>query len=185
MESPTGIGTALVRARQERGLSQRALGGIVGVKQQQIARWEASDYACASLARVEEVARALGIGSAGAATSLLAAEAPAAYRTDVAPVRDLAEVVTRIRGCSQDLRARFGVRRLGVYGSFVSGEQTPDSDVDILGELDVVDFDNEIGGAVFLQRVLGRRVDFTLASELHPSIRQRVLGEVLYVWEAR
>jgi ribosome-binding protein aMBF1 (putative translation factor) len=50
---------ALIRARIARGLSQRELAERLGLKEQQIQRYEATGYATASLKRVIEVARAL------------------------------------------------------------------------------------------------------------------------------
>jgi ribosome-binding protein aMBF1 (putative translation factor) len=52
---------ALIQARIAAGLSQRELAARLGLKEQQIQRYEATDYASASLARVREVARALGL----------------------------------------------------------------------------------------------------------------------------
>lgn len=49
----------LIRARIARGLSQRALAHLLGVREQQIQRYEAEAYASASLRRLSEVAAAL------------------------------------------------------------------------------------------------------------------------------
>lgn len=57
--------TALIRARIARGLSQRDLAERLGIKEQQIQRYEATEYASASLARIREVAGALDSGSCG------------------------------------------------------------------------------------------------------------------------
>jgi ribosome-binding protein aMBF1 (putative translation factor) len=53
---------ALIEARIAAGWSQRELAERLGLKEQQIQRYEATDYASASLERVQSVARALGIG---------------------------------------------------------------------------------------------------------------------------
>ena len=52
----------LIKARIARGLSQKSLAGRLGLKEQQIQRYEASEYASASLARVRSVAEVLGEG---------------------------------------------------------------------------------------------------------------------------
>ena len=52
---------ALVRARIASGLTQRALAERLGLKEQQVQRYESEGYASASLARLQEVMRALGI----------------------------------------------------------------------------------------------------------------------------
>ena len=51
----------LIRARIASGLSQRELADRLGLKEQQIQRYEASDYASASFTRIREVVSALGI----------------------------------------------------------------------------------------------------------------------------
>ena len=52
----------LIKARIARGLSQKDLAEEIGLKEQQIQRYEATDYATANLARIKEVANALGVG---------------------------------------------------------------------------------------------------------------------------
>lgn len=51
----------LIRARIASGLSHRGLADRLGLKEQQIQRYEASDYASASFTRIREVVSALGI----------------------------------------------------------------------------------------------------------------------------
>jgi DNA-binding XRE family transcriptional regulator len=51
----------LIRARIARGLTQKDLARKLGVKEQQIQRYEETDYASASLSRVNEVIKALDI----------------------------------------------------------------------------------------------------------------------------
>lgn len=52
---------ALVRARIAAGLSQKELADRLDLKEQQIQRYEATDYAGASMSRLREVCRALGL----------------------------------------------------------------------------------------------------------------------------
>ena len=60
----------LIRARIARGLSQRQLAQLVGLKEQQIQRYESNDYSNVDLGRVQEIARALtGDASTGTAQS--------------------------------------------------------------------------------------------------------------------
>ena len=51
----------LIKARIARGLSQKELAARIGLKEQQIQRYEATDYASANLARIKEVASAFGV----------------------------------------------------------------------------------------------------------------------------
>jgi ribosome-binding protein aMBF1 (putative translation factor) len=52
---------ALIRARIAAGLTQKALAARLGLKEQQIQRYEATRYASANLARIQAVADALGV----------------------------------------------------------------------------------------------------------------------------
>jgi ribosome-binding protein aMBF1 (putative translation factor) len=52
---------ALIQARIASGLSQKELAARLGLREQQIQRYEATEYASASLSRVANVIRALGI----------------------------------------------------------------------------------------------------------------------------
>ena len=51
--------TTLIKARIARGMSQKDLAERIGLKEQQIQRYESTDYASASLSRIKEVAGAL------------------------------------------------------------------------------------------------------------------------------
>jgi uncharacterized protein len=58
---------------------------------------------------------------------------------------------------------RLGARRLGLFGSFARGEARPDSDVDLLVELDRRTFDRYMDLKLRLEQLLGRPVDLVLA----------------------
>ena len=75
------------------------------------------------------------------------------------------------------LRA-LGVARLQVFGSVARGEAGPDSDVDLLvdlrSDLDLFDF---IDVKLFLEDVLGCKVDLVEPDALKARVRERVLRE--------
>lgn len=175
MRYPLDIGVGLVAARRARRVSQRELGVQIGVAQQQIARWEAAEYRSVTLERVDAVARALDLRDA---TDYLPREPGAATW----PVRDLGEVAARVRAHGSDLSERWGITRIGVFGSFASGEQTPTSDVELL-----VEMAGEGKGpcrevAEYLEGVLGREVELSDPALLTARRRTRVLSETVYVW---
>ena len=100
----------------------------------------------------------------------------------VTPVADKAEVFERIDRLRPALDA-FGVRRIGLFGSFVRGEQRADSDVDLLVEFrpDEKTFRNFIDAADLLEDVLGRRIDFVTRESLSRHIGPYILREVEHV----
>jgi predicted nucleotidyltransferase len=94
---------------------------------------------------------------------------------------ELRSLLTRLCSYLPELRERYQVKRLGIFGSFVRGEQQPDSDLDIL-----VDF--EVAPSFFefmrlenqLQELLGHKVDLVMTRALKPNIGERILHEVVY-----
>ena len=75
----------------------------------------------------------------------------------------------------------FGVKELGVFGSFARNEQRPDSDVDVLVELERETFRDYMGLLGFLETLFGRKVDLVMKDTIKPIIRERVLNETVYV----
>lgn len=83
---------------------------------------------------------------------------------------------------AKPLLDRYGVARIGVFGSVARGEAGPDSDVDVLVEFDPA----RVPGWEFfglsedLAEVLKRPVDVVTAKSLKRLMRDRVLNEVVY-----
>ncbi len=84
----------------------------------------------------------------------------------------------------RELRQKYNVKEIGIFGSYVRGEQKSKSDVDILVEfeesstLSLLDF---IGLENYLSDVLGVKVDLVEKHTLKPRIGKRVLEEVVNV----
>ncbi|MFU8890118.1 MAG: helix-turn-helix domain-containing protein [Anaerosomatales bacterium] len=181
------IGEALVAARAAQGLTQRELAAKLGVHQQQVARWERERYGCVSLSRLERVADVLGV----AGEPLLAAETPAGYKaatveapdaTAVTPVRDLGEIVARIRAHADELEERYGVTRIDVFGSFARGEQTAESDIDLIVEVAEPTLETVFGSERRLQEILGRETQAGSLRAINPRVRKNVEEDLVRVW---
>ena len=91
------------------------------------------------------------------------------------------EIEDTLRRQLPELRRRFKVRRIGVFGSVVRGEQRGRSDLDILVEYSETPF---LLAIVALKRhlteLVGERVDLVPASALKPAHRRTILNEVVY-----
>ncbi|MDE2888450.1 MAG: nucleotidyltransferase family protein [Gemmatimonadota bacterium] len=80
------------------------------------------------------------------------------------------------------LERRFGVQRIGLYGSYAAGMQQEDSDVDLVVELKEPRFDDLAGLHIYLEQALGCRVDIRrLCKNLRTRFIQRIEEEALYV----
>ncbi len=73
-----------------------------------------------------------------------------------------------------------GVKNIGLFGSFVRGDQTPLSDIDILVEFmpEKHTFDNFMEVAFLLEEILGRKVELVTPEALSPYIGPHILKEV-------
>ena len=78
------------------------------------------------------------------------------------------------------LRTEYGVRRIGLFGSCVRGEEGAESDLDVLVEFDRKTFRNYMGLKFFLEDALGRPVDLVIRESIKPRLRGQILGEVEY-----
>ena len=63
LEVISGLPSMLIKARIAQGMSQKDLAERIGLKEQQIQRYEATDYSSASLSRIREVVSGLSCGS--------------------------------------------------------------------------------------------------------------------------
>ena len=81
-----------------------------------------------------------------------------------------------------DLKKKYGVKRIGFFGSFARSEQKEMSDVDVLVEFEkgAKTFDNYMDLRFFLEDIFGRKVDLVILDALKPDIRDRILEEVKY-----
>jgi hypothetical protein len=101
----------------------------------------------------------------------------------VAPRRRRPAVIKKLEAQAPAIHAEFGVKRIGIFGSFARGEQTRKSDVDVL-----VDFaagyatlKNFVGLAEYLEALFNRNVDLITVEGLDKYIRHRVETEVIWV----
>jgi len=92
----------------------------------------------------------------------------------------LHEMMELLREHTPELRKRFSVARIGLFGSVVRDEATPESDVDVLVEFAEPTFDNYMGLKFHLEELFGVEVDLVLADSLKPRLKPYIEGEVVY-----
>jgi predicted nucleotidyltransferase len=92
------------------------------------------------------------------------------------------DIMAALRDRLPELRERYGVRSLGIFGSYVRGEQGKRSDLDILVEFDRVPTLFEfVRLERHLSQQLGVKVDLVMKSALKPTIGRYILEEVVPV----
>ncbi len=95
--------------------------------------------------------------------------------------KSTAGILDQIAAVRQELKDRYSVTRIGIFGSAAMGEIRPDSDVDILVELAVPTFDHYMDLKFRLEDVLNRSVDLVLEETVKPRLKPIIAKEVLYV----
>src|SRR5437870_3478265 len=68
------------------------------------------------------------------------------------------QIISTLRN-RKDVLKQYKVRKIGLFGSYAAGTQTPKSDIDFLVEFDEPTFDNFMGLCEYLEKLFGRKVD--------------------------
>ncbi|MBI5700233.1 nucleotidyltransferase family protein [Candidatus Saganbacteria bacterium] len=77
----------------------------------------------------------------------------------------------------------YGVKKIGLFGSYIKNEATKDSDVDVLVEFNAKTFDNYMGLKLLLESLFKTKVDLVINSAIRPELRTSILRTVKYVKE--
>ena len=92
------------------------------------------------------------------------------------------DALALLRKHEPDIKKRFGVSKIGIFGSFVRGEERPDSDVDVLVTFRTGEktFDNYMDCKFYLEDLFGRKVDLVMKGSIKKRLKPYILGEVIY-----
>jgi len=80
------------------------------------------------------------------------------------------------------LREKYGVTKIGLFGSYARGEENHESDVDIVVELEKPDLFYLIGLKQSFQEAMNINVDIVrLRKEMNQVLKKRILKDAIYV----
>ena len=95
---------------------------------------------------------------------------------------NLEEIEKILNEHKEELRRKYKIKEIGIFGSFVRGENKKESDVDILVEFE------EVPGLIkfieieeYLSKLLGRKVDLVRKPSIREELKDGILKEVVYV----
>ena len=88
--------------------------------------------------------------------------------------------ILRLLQANRDAIRAYGVRRLGLFGSYASGEATDASDIDLVVEFEKKTFDAYMDLKAYLEELLQRRVDLVLADAVKPRLRSAIVDGAVY-----
>ena len=94
------------------------------------------------------------------------------------------EVLRKLKDAEADLRAQ-GVAHAALFSSLARGEQRPDSDIDIMVELDPaahVDLFAYVGVQQYVASLFGGRADVVNRAGLKPHLRPKATADAIYAF---
>ena len=97
-------------------------------------------------------------------------------------MKDLEEIKKILKKELSYLKEKYKVKKLGIFGSYIRGENKKGSDIDIL-----VEFDNDadlfdlIGLSLYLEEKIQQKVDIIPWKSIRNEIKKTVLREVVTI----
>ena len=92
------------------------------------------------------------------------------------------EVIEFLKSQKGYFATEFSVSKLGIFGSYARGEVRPESDLDIVVELDKPDLFSLIGVKQSIEEVLSVRVDVVrVRKSMNQVLKRRIEKDVIYV----
>ena len=97
-------------------------------------------------------------------------------------MKTLNEVKTIIRKHRDVLAERYGIAVVGIFGSYVRDEQGQHSDIDLLADiLRPISLLELVGAELYLNEVLGVKVDLVPKRDVREELRETILREAIAV----
>ena len=98
-------------------------------------------------------------------------------------VSSIGEIVAYLKNNKRAFYDKFGVTRIGIFGSFVRDGQTPSSDIDMVVEIEESrkNIHNFLQLKRFLEKEMARRIDLGFEHSLKPSVREKIKEQIIYV----
>ena len=94
-------------------------------------------------------------------------------------IRDIKRILAKHK---RELKERYGVKEIAIFGSFVRGEAKEDSDLDILVEFDKVpDLLKFIEVEEYIESLLGIKVDLVRKSVIRKEIKDKVMKNIAVI----
>jgi uncharacterized protein len=92
----------------------------------------------------------------------------------------LEQIKAFLSGNKEELRSKYKVTEIGIFGSFIRGEQRESSDIDVLVDFEEgADLFNLVGLALYLEERFHHKVDVIPKRALREEIKRNVLSEVV------
>ncbi len=97
-------------------------------------------------------------------------------------MKTLEEIKEILNNNKEILRKKYKVKEIGIFGSYVRGEQRKKSDVDILVEFEEpVSLLKLVSVENFLKEIVGMKVEVIPKKDIRSELKEKILKEVVYI----
>lgn len=92
-------------------------------------------------------------------------------------------IIRKLESSFRDIQYNYGVKRIGLFGSYARGDEKPESDIDILVEFNAgkATFDNFMQLASDLEEIFHKHVDLLTCDGVSKYIRPYIEKEVIWI----
>ncbi|SRR5579885_1454844 len=97
-------------------------------------------------------------------------------------MKTLDEIKNVLKSHKEELREKYKVKEIGIFGSYIRGEQKESSDLDILVEYETVPgLFKFLELEIYLEELLGTKVDLVRKQAIKSRLKDLILKEVVYL----
>ncbi len=90
------------------------------------------------------------------------------------------EIIQRLQERQDEMRARFSVQRIGIFGSYLQGNASEKSDIDLIVDLSEPTFDHYMDLKFYLEALFERPVDLVLSDTIKRRLKPVIQKEAAY-----
>ena len=163
----TTLGSAIRQERKARNMSQDELASLVGLSKCQISRVE--NGLAKSLSTMDAVLKALSLS-------------PVIELKPVKTELTSLSVVRILKKFKEENADKYGIQKIGFFGSYAREEQTIDSDVDVCVLLETPSYMTRAAIKEELEILFDREVDVvSLSAKMSPAFKESIENEAIYV----
>jgi len=97
-------------------------------------------------------------------------------------MKKLNEIENILSKYKEEIRKKFKVKEIGLFGSYLTGRQKKGSDIDVLVDFEeFADLFHLVGLGLFLEEKLGQKVDVVPKRALREELKESILKEAISV----
>ena len=91
------------------------------------------------------------------------------------------DILNKLKELKPILKKEYGVKELGIFGSFSDNTFSEESDIDILVELEKPIGWKFFSLELFLENIFGRKIDLVTKNAIKEQIKENILKQVKFV----